>query len=304
MIRKPTVIVLGAGASAPYGFPSGRGLLLEICYGLQKEHRDSGPHLLRRNLLDFGFREHQIDTFRQELELSMQPSVDAFLEQRLEYVKIGKAAIASSLIRYENAQALYSRGKLKWYEYLFNQMGARRDEFSSNQLSIVTFNYDRSLENFLFTALTHSYGASPQEAVDLFKAIPIVHVYGQLGKLHLLDRDGRRYTSEVNKRAIEQCIAEIKIIPEASEESDELRQAQELISQAKVVCFLGFGYHPMNLQRLRINQTFRGERLMGSAYGLERGEQRRATSLFKATIRLGDISEDALSFLRRYPVFD
>jgi hypothetical protein len=31
MIIEPTVLILGAGASADYGFPTGRKLLLDIC---------------------------------------------------------------------------------------------------------------------------------------------------------------------------------------------------------------------------------------------------------------------------------
>ena len=299
MIREPTVLVLGAGASAPYGFPSGRSLLLQICNNLAVGELNA----LRQHLLKFDFGEREIDAFHEQLRLSMQPSVDAFLENRPEYMEIGKAAIALSLIPYENPEALHSRTrKLKWYEYLFNQMGARRDEFPSNRLSIVTFNYDRSLEYFLFTALKNAYGASDQEVLDLLKSIPIIHVYGQLGKPDFLASDGRAYTQEVNLDAINKCIAEIKIIPELSQESDELTQAQELIKQAKVLCFLGFGYHPTNVERLHVNETFVGERLLGSAHGLRNAEQRRVRKLFAAKIHLG--GQDALTFLRDHPIFD
>lgn len=309
MISVPTVLVLGAGASAPYGFPSGRGLLLEICDNLAKKEFLQGGYertpATREHLLEFGFREHEIDAFREELLLSMQPSVDAFLENRPKYMEIGKAAMASSLIPYENPGALCRHSlKVEWYEYLFNQMGTRRHEFPSNQLSIVTFNYDRSLEYFLFTALKNAYGASDhQEVVDLLKPIQIVHVYGQLGKPHFLEPDGRAYTPEVDWRAVSKCIAEIKIIPEISEESDELCQAWKLIKQANVICFLGFGYHPMNLQRLRVNQMFTEGNLLGSAYGLKRDEQRRVKHLFRLPIILGQTHQDAVDFLRNYPVF-
>ena len=58
-----------------------------------------------------------------------------------------------------------------WYVYLFNQLGARKDDFNKNRISIITYNYDRSLEYFLFVALKFSYGISMAEALqNLFPA--------------------------------------------------------------------------------------------------------------------------------------
>jgi hypothetical protein len=37
MIKRPTVLILGAGASVPFGFPSGRQVLDDVCRGLSKE---------------------------------------------------------------------------------------------------------------------------------------------------------------------------------------------------------------------------------------------------------------------------
>jgi hypothetical protein len=163
VITLPTVLVLGAGASADYGFPSGRSLLLQICKSLDAPN-DVG---IKETLLDLGFGRNEIGPFAVELRFSMQPSVDAFLENRPEYVAIGKAALAGSLIPCENLRILFDRSKLAWYEYLFNQMGTSIDEFKSNQISFVTFNYDRSLEYFLYTALESTYGIGEEKVVEL-----------------------------------------------------------------------------------------------------------------------------------------
>jgi hypothetical protein len=45
----------------------------------------------------------------------------------------------------------------RWYEKLF-QLMADGGDFGNNQLSVVTFNYDRSFEAFIFTALQNLYG--------------------------------------------------------------------------------------------------------------------------------------------------
>jgi hypothetical protein len=309
MITLPTVLVLGAGASADYEFPLGRSLLLQICRSLDDRKKDVG---LKKTLLDLGFARGEIGAFAAELRFSMQPSVDAFLENRPEYMDIGKAAIAGCLIPYENPRHLYHRSdeKSTWYEYLFNQMRASIDEFESNQISFVTFNYDRSLEYFLYAALESTYGIGEERAVELLSSISIIHVYGQLGLPHYLSENGRTYGSEVTLEAIEKCVTEIKIISDLAGETEEFKQAHKLISQAEILCFLGFGYHRTNVLRLRVDK-FHGARILGSAYGMGNDEIRRAEHLLEpfseATgrpIRLGDTLEDAITFIRNHPVFD
>lgn len=307
MITSPTVLVLGAGASADYRFPLGRSLLLEICNSLDIRE-DVG---LKKSLLDLGFGRNEIGFFAVELGFSKQPSVDAFLEKRPEYMAIGKAALAGSLIPYENLGILLGRPeKPTWYEYLFDQMGASIDEFKSNQISFVTFNYDRSLEYFLYAALESSYGIGEERVVELLSSISIIHVYGQLGLPHYLSENGRTYESKVTPETIEKCVTEIQIISDLADETEEFKQAHELIDQADILCFLGFGYHPTNVSRLQVYK-FHGARILGSAYGMGNDEIRRAKHLLEPFTnatgrpsRLGNADEDAITFIRNHPVFD
>ncbi len=151
MMNKKTLLILGAGASAPVGYPSGRALLMKVANELSNE-----AFALFRELRDVGYRQAEMEKFRIALAGSMQPSVDAFLEKRPDFLDIGKAAIAAALIPMEQ-RTLFERGEqATWYEYLFNRLGDQSDRFHENQLSIVTFNYDRSLEYFLYSAIVHS----------------------------------------------------------------------------------------------------------------------------------------------------
>ena len=106
MITKQTVLILGAGASVPYGFPTGRSLLLQITDELAPEG-DSG---LRQILLPFS--DEHTSEFQAELLASNQPSVDAFIENRPSFTDIGKAAIAKKLIDCENEYTLTRRANL------------------------------------------------------------------------------------------------------------------------------------------------------------------------------------------------
>jgi len=299
MIRSPTVLILGAGASAPFGFPSGRELVIQICQDLSA----GVVHKLKLQLLDYGYDDKLIESFRNELYLSMQPSVDAFLEQRSEFVEIGKAAIACALIPHEEESGL-GRGKgSHWYEYLRNQMGTSLEEFRSSQLSVVTFNYDRSLEHFLFLALKHSYGLSDEECAKQLKAVPIVHVYGTLGGCPHVDEGGRPYEPTVTPDVVKQCTSAIKIVHEGTTDDPELATAHDLLMRAEVICFLGFGYHPVNVERLKFDILPSNKTVLGSAYGITGEEQKRITSYLPYSITMGNEYIDALGFLRSFPVF-
>ena len=305
MIKSNTVLILGAGASFDYGFPLGRPLLLEI--GSELSSNSINPFQTQLNRC--GFSIEQLKEFGKELLNSMQPSVDAFLEKRMEnkeFVEIGKLSIAAKLMPLEvpdNLRRGSNNRDMKWYEYLFGLLGARKEEFDKNKLAIITFNYDRSLEYFLLAALSNTYALDVSQAVEFLRSIPIVHIYGQLGELDLIDSTGRPYTPDFDSADLKKCASEISIIHEYSEITPSIVVAHQLMSDADTLCFLGFGYHDLNVQRLEIDQSFNGNRFWGTAYGLKDGEAEKVQSLFNKKIELGYEGERILDFIRRKAVF-
>jgi hypothetical protein len=263
-------------------------------------------------LRELGHEGEILKEFADRLHRSSLPSVDAFLERNPEYCELGKAAMAALLIPHEDFKDLTAqRDDSRWYKYLWQHLAQNlREVLRRNLLSVVTLNYDRSIEYSLFDAMLNTYGQGEQYAVDLFKQVPIIHVYGQLGELHFLGPpEGRNYTPGMNKTIVEKCASQIKIMEEAG---PEWNRAHVWIGQAEVLCFLGFGYHELNVQRLRINECFTGK-LYGSCFGMESDEIRHARDLFSRELWVEDFNtpdhfgkpdEHALVFLRRYPVFN
>jgi hypothetical protein len=277
VITKKTCLILGAGASADYGFPSGKELLFRIVHGLGNH---DGP--LRQWLRSFDFSDDDLTHFQDELLKSNRLSVDAFLEQRWEFVNIGRHAIAISLIPCEMESELIRKEQERWYEYLWNLMDCRARDFEKNQLAIVTFNYDRSLEYFLFGSARASYGLDEHEAAALVKSIPIIHVYGKLAEPHFLDTSGRAYDPQLHREAIQKSASNINIMFEG-DTSGELERANDAINRAERCCFLGFGYHPVNIERLALTSwTSRVPKpvLFGTTYRLGRGEVERIKKYF------------------------
>lgn len=299
MIKKPTVLILGAGASIDYGFPLGRILITNLCGSLKSE-RDPYVKFLVSCGFDFGL----ITAFRESLEFSGQPSIDAFLENRVEFLDVGKAAIACDLIPAES-EARFGRDakNYRWYEYLFARMNATPEQFPKNKLGVITFNYDRSLEHFLFLSLKHSYQLTDNDSADLLRYIPVIHVYGKLGDLPYLNTNGtgRPYDPTLNAQTIKQCVQSMKIMYEKADKEPDKREIIELLTNAEAICFLGFGYHPANIDKLHLSSITDIEKktILGSAYGLTSGEMEQIRKLLPDHITFGrSPEEDVLGFLR------
>jgi hypothetical protein len=311
MIVKKTVLILGAGASMPLDYPSGRGLLQEV---VKKFAWDSAPDH-NHPLVKVGFDPKEIHQFRRALVHSGRQSVDAFLEHQPDFVEIGKAAIALHLIRFEKPNALFdpsvkSENGVHWYPYLLDQIATDFERFGDNKLSIITFNYDRSLEHFLYTALCNSFPKKSDEICELLGTIPIIHVHGRLDPLPHEANDGRPYHYQLRSDYsghVTRAAAGIKIIHEIKDIDNDLNfaRAHERIAQADFICFLGFGYHPSNIERLRLPKEKR-VRIIGSGCGLGEGHRRhaaRAISPMHIQTKqipevIGDPEMDCLAYLQ------
>jgi len=289
MIKKETVLILGAGASAPYEFPSGQRLKDLVCHGADADVQHTGIDM------------HDYGRFKSALRLSGCSSVDTFLESRPEYIDFGKAAIATVLSPMEKTGNLFGKWdtiRLKpnisqdyrhnwpWYDFLLGVLcdGVPFSAIGDNKLSVITFNYDRSFEHFLFTALKNRYGKPDNECAKVLSRIPVVHVYGSLGKLEW--QDGAKETNTVpydsgsEPRYTKMAADSIQILHEGSENTSEFIMARELLNSAEQVLFLGFAYHPMNVARLGIGPQLRLPTLSrGTALGLSKERREHFDSL-------------------------
>jgi len=180
MINQPTVFILGAGASIPYNYPSGKSLVEEIITGLSRPRSE-----LYKLCIELEFQDQEITKFAEALYFSGDDSIDAFLERERnkEFIDLGKVLITLCLIQREHTKTLFSNPPDSWYGDLVNELKSPVIENFKNEVSILTFNYDRSFDHYLYTAIKNSYGLSEKECTSIVKRIPIIHLHGQIGKL-------------------------------------------------------------------------------------------------------------------------
>ncbi len=268
MITRPVVLVLGAGASWPYGFPLGQDLFdLALV-------PDSEKPKMRITLRQAGYPYTDVANFQRELRGSDYNSVDMFLEHAPGHQRVGKAVMAYHIMSCEREIRLYNppHEDDHWYKYLYTQLmhTPSFDEFADNELSIITYNYDRSLEFYLWKALQYGYQKSSAEARDMLLAnIPIVYVHGNVGDLM-----GRPYEPDINLEDLKSADELISVVSENAEGHEPYRKARELIRHADHIVFLGFGYNAANVRRLQLAATADHATINGTVYGFTDSEFR------------------------------
>jgi len=276
MITKPTVLILGAGASMNYGFPSGLQLKAMICKAIQ-ERTDIFNDL--KKVEGNEDRMNYVEDFYNNLLLSSELSIDAFLEHNPGYFEIGRRAIANVLLRKEKHEELFDTWIDKWldpenkdkhwYQLLFSKLDAPFGDFEKNDLTIITFNYDRSLEYFLWEGMKAKY--SDQDvlsALQKLRSISVIHVYGKLGDLPVYDSNGPFVQYDLFgsgegrqwQEYVHDASQSIFTVHQAEEMEEVIIKAQESLLRAARIYFLGFGYDKINMERLFIRDCPNTER--------------------------------------------
>jgi hypothetical protein len=305
MIQRPTVLILGAGASLPSGYPLGEGLVKGIvsATGHQQE--------LYRLLLQYEPFVGLLRGFHGRLAESDTASIDDFLEANPDLAAIGKVSIAGLLTIWGPAHNARDE-EFFWYHYLWrllHQGAPTLEAFRQNQLKVITYNYDRSLERYLIRVARHNYpelarrkDGSEAAADFLSEAIPVVHLHGSLGEGGdaVINAPDRSVYKDI--ATLFQIAAGIRIVHE-EQPTEEYGLAQEWLRTAERIYFIGFGYHPTNLKRLDLLGQIQGRpgvTVAGSAYGMMKAEIDRAETALKIGSSILKPGAHALRFLREF----
>lgn len=304
------VLVLGAGASVDYAYPSAAQLRDDITGRAQDFHDHQRNQKMQERLSKIGWEEDQIGEFTAALLRSGKPSVDAFLEGRRVFRTIGKQAIAAVLMSYENEMELYRVADPKrWYDYLWDRIDGGAEGFLRPPAAIVTFNYDRSLEQYLGMALKDSYELSDREVEKRLQSLNIIHVHGTLGQPPFLHLGAKRYGGRVGTVDVVHAAEMIKIVDKDTDVAadPDFSRARAELDEANIVCFLGFGYLDANIQRLDLPKILpKTDRVFGTVYDLLPNEIKSAETRLGMNGSLPRVSDhedyDCLKYLRRFDV--
>jgi hypothetical protein len=299
MIDIDTVFILGAGASNPYGYPTGEALRDYICTDFYSKF----PSVFDNTTLH-GLKSTWItnaEQFSKIFRKSSTPSIDLFLARNHRYSEVGRLAIILSMFDAERSSKFREEIRNRnqdWYSYIYHRMTKSLidpdsyNNFGNNKVAFVTFNYDRSLEYFFYESLRHSFSsAGDDDIVKEVKKIPILHVYGKVADLpwqinsnaalDYLEPDVdpyRRFSFDF----LQKLKSNIKIIHDR--EQHDCSEIHERLSNAKKIFFLGFGYATENMEILQLSKVLRHK---PEVYGTTLGFLEKEIETIRGAIRSG-----------------
>jgi len=115
-----------------------------------------------------GFDGEEFDSMRADFQKSGEPSINGFLETRDDYLEIGRTAIAAALLPRERREPTQGN----WYPELLRWIRPPTlAGYAANQLAVITFNYDRSLEFRIAQSILGRFGARSERAGRLHSGV-------------------------------------------------------------------------------------------------------------------------------------
>lgn len=279
-----TVYVIGAGASKEANLPTGEELkdiiarMLDFRFNLNGQRERSGDDrifgtfkkLVRLPNGQHGdIRPYLDEAWHIRDALPQAISIDNFIDSQKGKDKLalcGKLGIVCSILNAEKSSFLFvdtqranstinfEALKKTWYSQFFKKIteNCTVDDLEKRfkTLTLIVFNYDRCVEHFLYFALQNYYRINGEAAAALIRNINIYHPYGAVGSLPWLNQaEGVKFGLDPDPEQLLDIAEKIKTFTEGTDpSSSEIDSIRKKIDQANRLVFLGFAFHPLNME--------------------------------------------------------
>lgn len=308
---RKNVFIIGAGASAEFGLPTGRALLDDISKLASTSYRHRSAEgviriddKLKGALQELTAELHgigganmgQIGLTHQEAawicsNARLAPSIDNLLHSHKDNRLlncVGKILIAHALLTAEGKSSLSFQGNDRdrtkifsqssnnqhttetWLGQLFWLLVEQRsfDEFlkAIDNITFISFNYDRCIEQFLLHAAWSYFKLERTDVIELQKRLKVVRPYGGLG---LLTPSSDRFLGfgSVDSDLLKVSKG-IRTFTEGVEESTLRNQIRSILNDADLVFFMGFGFISLNMKLLFDGSPLNVKRAVGTRLGI------------------------------------
>jgi len=303
LIGNKTTIVVGAGASADLGLPTGEKLKSQISQllyldrsGMQYSPSPAHKEIFAgvNNYLadeEISLTDDEFYNLGNEIadNVKRAASIDNFLDNRKDdkrLVAIGKTAIAYCIAKAEDEAQLdlpnlqlersndYKKTNSYFLEELLKLVVRNHTIEDVNQslanLTFIIFNYDRCIERYLDLWLSRVFGKPMYEII--MANIKFIHVYGDLGEYN-----GKKLTLKSSGKSlflnphIELPIIakRLKLFSE-QKNSEQMANIKSVLEASENILFIGFGFEEQNMEFFTLNVLGRYEdkpEVYGTAYG-------------------------------------
>jgi hypothetical protein len=281
MFLQPIVFVVGAGASAEFDLPLGFQLKssIKLALSFAKGAVGSGDRSMFEML---GNRFGQEAAKYHEAAMELAARIDEFesidealhwFTTRPEIVLLGRGEIVRQILSAERRSKLFNaenptliranRYDDTWLPYFLSMaMGSQTREQAAampfQNIIVVNFNYDRTIEHFLFSRLQTNFGLTDTEVKEAIASLNVIRPYGSVGPLPWQNGTAVPFGDVIttDHEKLFTLAGNVRTYTEQHLSSDLQPQVRSAVESARLVVFLGFGFHQQNMALL---QTTRGE---------------------------------------------
>ena len=281
---KSLVIILGAGASKEVNLPVGVELKDDIArlldfrldsFGRQQSGDSHIVDALRLIESKFKANREAIDSIRASRRIrDAMPqaiSIDNFIDCHAGDTGIavcGKLAIARSILAAEGKSSLnISKGNIynklnfagttkTWLNGFFQILteNCRVEDLPSRlqRVGVVSFNYDRCFEHYLFHAIQNYHGIGPERAAEILSNLDVHHPYGMVGKLPWMSVEQPvEFGADVDVRQLVAIAEQLRTFTEGTDPgASHIEEIRSTVRQGSRLVFMGFAFHRLNMELL------------------------------------------------------
>ncbi|NML72742.1 hypothetical protein HHL25_01255 [Rhizobium sp. S-51] len=319
MFFKKTVFVVGAGASKELGLPIGNELKDQIARKLHITFPDgfnlgTGDRDIYNAVKLYLRSKGQSDgnpywSAGRSIASAMPQaiSIDNFMHTHYDDDKIvlmGKLAIAASILEAERRSLIFADERQGnrhdfntasgvWHNIFCKMLteGIQRSTLPSlfENVSFISFNYDRCIEQYLAIWLENYMRLPANEAQSIVNELTIVHPYGQIGKLgwQTMGMVSVGYGENVQPTSLFEVASNIRTFTEQVEDETVPELMRRLITDAEQVIYLGFSFGAMNMELMKISEMGPPKKLYGTAHGISRANLEVITQHLARDMKVG-----------------
>lgn len=284
MSEKSLVLVVGAGASKEVNLPIGAELTSLIAQLLNYTNNhfgrlETGDQIivdaLRLISAATGTPNGNISSYLNTCRhisaaMPQASSIDNFINSHANNELIAlcaKLGIARAILQAERNSTLYfdhrdtdridfQKIANTWFNSFFKLIteNCRFEQLPDRlrKIGIVAFNYDRCIEHYLYYAIQNYYKVGPDDAKDVLNHLEIYHPYGTVGKLPWLDnQEPIGFGADIHPEKYIITSKQLRTFTEGVDPiSSNIEQLRASLKQTRHIVFLGFAFHPLNIEIL------------------------------------------------------
>lgn len=308
MYSQRVVFIIGAGASYEFNMPTGATLKANIANALNNEEvrikfQIDGPQ---------GDTPTWYDAADELVKVIEQfDSIDEALHWFSPYapvVLLGKQMIVKEILRAERKSQLFEMAnpdvtpvrsyKDVWATYFLRMAIAstKKDDIykAFSNVAIINFNYDRTVEHFLYSELQRSLDIDKDNTKLALSGLRIIRPYGSVGPLPWQSESGVWFGQAVddveNADLISELSKSIRTFTEQNLSSDIRSEIENVIQNARVIIILGFGFHQQNMQLLSANGPS-NKIVIATVLGISDVNHERMQGLLMSTFRMSTMPQ-------------